>query len=81
MVDAEEEGENKSHFGEAYKSIDASTLNFEAAQIPRGFVNDQWGTWLTALVPIRDRTGKSVGLLGADISAEDVQATAAAAAR
>ena len=74
VVDAEEPGENKSNFGEAYKSIDASTLNFEAAQIPRGFVTDQWGTWLTALVPIRDRTGKSVGLVGADISAEDVQA-------
>ena len=72
VVDAEEEGENKSHFGEAYKSIDASSLDFQHARIPPGFVKDQWGTWLTALVPIRDRTGTSVGLLGADISAEDV---------
>ena len=72
VVDAEEEGENKSHFGEAYKSIDAASLNFHAAQVPPGFVKDQWGTWLTALVPIRDRAGKSVGLLGADINAEDV---------
>jgi adenylate cyclase len=72
VVEAEEEGENKSHFGEAYKSIDVTTLDFEAAQVPRGFVKDQWGTWLTALVPVRDRGGKSVGLLGADIDAEDV---------
>ena len=28
VVDAEEEGENKSHFGEAYKSIDTSNLDF-----------------------------------------------------
>jgi adenylate cyclase len=74
VVDAEEEGENKSHFGEAYKSIDASTLDFRVPQVPRGFVKDQWGTWLTALAPIRDRAGTSVGLLGADINAEDVLA-------
>ncbi len=72
VVDAEEEGENKSHFGEAFKSIDASTLDFNAAQVPPRFVRDQWGTWLTALVPIRDRNGTSVGLLGADINADDV---------
>src|ERR1035437_181128 len=70
VVDAEEEGENKSHFGEAYKSIDTSNLDFQVAHVPREFVKDQWGTWLTALVPIRDRTGKAVGLLGADINAE-----------
>ena len=74
VVDAEEEGADKSHFGEAFKSIDASTLDFNAAQVPRGFVTDQWGTWLTALVPVRDRTGKSVGLLGADVGADDVVA-------
>jgi adenylate cyclase len=72
VVDAEEEGPDKSRFGEAFKSIDASTLDFNAAQVPRGFVKDQWGTWLTALVPVRDRTGKSVGLLGADVGADDV---------
>lgn len=73
VVDAEEEGENKSHFGEAYKSTGVSNLDFQTAQVPRDFVRDQWGTWLTALTPIRDGTGKPVGLLGADINADDVR--------
>jgi adenylate cyclase len=72
VVEAEEEGVDKSHFGEAFKSIDVSTLDFDAVYVPKGFVKDQWGSWLTALAPIRDRTGTSVGLLGADINAEDV---------
>ena len=72
VVDAEEEGENKSHFGEAYKTENAPDLDFQVAQVPQQFIRDQWGTWLTALVPIRDRSGKSIGLLGADIDAQDV---------
>ena len=74
VVDAEEEGEDKSHFGEAFKSIEASKLNFEAAEVPSEFVTDQWGTWLTALAPIRDRNGASVGLVGADMNADDALA-------
>jgi adenylate cyclase len=72
VVEAEEEGENKSHFGEAYKTQNAPVPNFQAAEVPEAFIRDQWGTWLTALVPIRDRAGKSIGLLGADISAAEV---------
>lgn len=73
VVDAEEEGENKSHFGEAYKSIDVSNLDFQVPYVPPEFIEDQWGTWLSALTPIRDRNGKAVGMLGADINAADVQ--------
>ena len=80
VVDAEEEGENKSRFGEAYKADDAAGLDFDAAQASRRFVHDQWGTWLTALVPIRDRSGKSIGLLGADVDAPGRGGTVAAAA-
>jgi adenylate cyclase len=72
VVDAEEEGPNKSHLGESYKSIDTSRLDFQTAHLPGGFVTDQWGTWLTALAPVRDRAGRSVGLLGVDIGADDV---------
>lgn len=72
VVDAEEEGENKSHYGEAYKAEDAPRLDFQAAQVPQDFVHDQWGTWLTALVPVRDRSGTSIALLGVDVDARDV---------
>jgi len=74
VVDAEEEGENKSRYGEAYKAEDAANLNFQAAQVPADFVRDQWGVWLTALAPIRDRAGHSVGLVGVDVDAADALA-------
>ena len=71
VVDGEEEGPDKSHFGESFKSIDAARLNFEAAEVQDAFVTDQWGTWMSAFAPIRDRNGASVGLVGADVSADD----------
>jgi adenylate cyclase len=40
--------------------------------VPSGFIADQWGTWLTAFAPIRGRDGKVLGLVGADLHAEDV---------
>ncbi|MDD4539369.1 MAG: response regulator [Lentisphaeria bacterium] len=39
-------------------------------EVVDGPINDQWGTWFTALVPIRDPlTGDPLAVLGADIAA------------
>lgn len=73
VVDAEEEGGEKSHFGETYKA-EGEVLDFENAQSPSEFVRDQFGFWLTAMVPIRNPAGKSIAILGVDISADEVVA-------
>ena len=38
---------------------------------------DDWGTWVTAIAPVRDTTGKVVAVLGMDVNAAAWQATQA----
>jgi diguanylate cyclase (GGDEF)-like protein/PAS domain S-box-containing protein len=38
---------------------------------------DAWGTWVTAIAPVRDTTGKVVAVLGMDVNADTWQATQA----
>jgi adenylate cyclase len=76
VVDAEEEGPDKSHVGDVYnfKEMDKYPPDFQAPQIIPIFIRDQWGLWLTGTVPLRDAAGKPVGLLGVDIDAREVNA-------
>jgi len=74
-VDAEEEGPDKSLLGDIYKQKDdprAKPTRFDVNQVQPVFVEDQWGTWLTANSPIRSSTGDSVGVVGVDIDAKRV---------
>lgn len=74
-VDAEEEGPDKSLPGDIYKQKDdprALPTRFDINQVQPVFVEDQWGTWLTANSPIRTSTGESVGVVGVDIDAKRV---------
>jgi adenylate cyclase len=74
-VDAEEEGPDKSLLGDIYKQKDdplVEPTRFDVNQVQPVFVEDQWGTWLTANSPIRSKTGDSVGVVGVDIDAKNV---------
>jgi adenylate cyclase len=74
-VDAEEEGPDKSLLGDIYKQKDdprVKPTRFDINQVQPVFVEDQWGTWLTANSPIRSNTGDSVGVVGVDIDAKRV---------
>jgi adenylate cyclase len=74
-VDAEEEGPDKSLLGDIYKQKDdpkVEPTRFDANQVQPVFVEDQWGTWLTANSPIRSKNGDSVGVVGVDIDAKNV---------
>jgi adenylate cyclase len=74
-VDAEEDGPDKSHLGDIYKQKDDPNVlptRFDIHQVQPVFVEDQWGTWLTANSPIRSSDGQSVGVVGVDIDAKDV---------
>lgn len=41
-------------------------------EVDRAFVSDQWGTWMSAYIPLRRRDGSFEAVLGIDISAEQV---------
>lgn len=75
--DAEESEEDKSHIGEVYE--DVSPLMKEAVMgglsgptVENEFYEDQWGTFLSAYAPIITADGQMDGVLGVDISLEDV---------
>lgn len=74
-ADAEEDGPDKSLPGEIYKQKEdprALPTRFDISQVQPVFIEDQWGTWLTANSPIRAADGKSTGIVGVDIDAARV---------
>jgi len=75
--DAEESDEDKSHLGETYE--DVSPLMQQAVMqgltkpvVESEFYQDQWGTFLSAYAPIVTADGRMDGVLGVDISVENV---------
>jgi adenylate cyclase len=72
VVDAEEEGVNKSNVGDVYKTENPNyVVRFNDFQADEEFVSDQWGLWLTANAPIRDAHNQTVGAVGVDVSATE----------
>ena len=74
VVDAEENPATVSHVGDVYHQLGGKVTPLDEAQADQQFTKDQWGTWLSASVPIRDSQGVVVGALGVDIAALRVKA-------
>ena len=72
VLDAEEEGVNKSNVGDVYKTENPNYIvRFNDFQADEEFVSDQWGLWLTANAPIRDARNQTMGAVGVDVSATE----------
>lgn len=56
--------------GTAYEASKRAFLKGETVE--RDLYTDQWGSWISAYTPIKDPSGKIVGVLGADIEADYV---------
>jgi diguanylate cyclase (GGDEF)-like protein/putative nucleotidyltransferase with HDIG domain len=74
LVDAEEDPKLVSHAGERYDVMGLPEMqrarNGPAAdtELTRG----RWGSWLSGYAPIKDRAGRTVAVLGVDMSAASV---------
>jgi len=77
VVDAEEPGPDKSNLGDAYtfEGDEVVPVPWGHFQVQPSYIEDEWGTWLEAYAPIRDRAGNTVGVLGVDIRASDIEAS------
>lgn len=73
-VDAEEPGVDKTHIGTIVKFKTAAPLqmSYDKSMVLPEFIEDSWGTWLTANQPIYNKQGKAVGSVRVDISAAKV---------
>lgn len=57
-----------------YESSNSDVMQ-QALQVPvaqKDFYKDQYGTWLSGYAPIKDHNGKTLAVLGVDISASDI---------
>lgn len=64
--------ENEVSVGQIYKEISPEYLRVfdERRTLTVGPVTDQWGTWITALIPLKDpKTGDLLSVMGMDIDA------------
>jgi diguanylate cyclase (GGDEF)-like protein/PAS domain S-box-containing protein len=80
LADAESpESADYSGPGEAYDGPSEELLRVHATGIAEVMppYEDRWGTWVTAVAPVRDATGRIVAVLGMDVSANAWQATLA----
>jgi PAS domain S-box-containing protein len=65
--------EDKSYIGDEYPEATHcmhQVIDTGAPQVG-DWGTDRWGTFLSGYVPLRDRTGRVIGALGVDITAED----------
>jgi methyl-accepting chemotaxis protein len=73
IVDAEEPGPDKSKLGDPYESKNPGfVFTQDVPIVEKDFICDEWGLWLTASVPVRNKAGQSVGVVGVDVVATDV---------
>jgi adenylate cyclase len=73
VVDAEESPANVSHVGDVYHPLSGRPIQIDVPEVDDDFSVDQWGTWLSANVRLKDSAGKVIGALGVDIAARDVE--------
>lgn len=76
IADGEEPGPDKSHVGDVveFTGREGTELELDKVKVNPDYTTDEFGTWLTANVPLRDATGKAVALMGVDVSADLVRA-------
>jgi len=60
-VDSEERPENHGHLGEVYRAGTRQGINIDETKVDDYFVQDEFGTFLRAHAPVRDRAGKIIG--------------------
>jgi diguanylate cyclase (GGDEF)-like protein/putative nucleotidyltransferase with HDIG domain len=73
LVDGEEDPKLVSHIGDLY-DVSAAPEMWDGLSGPaadREPGADQWGTWLSGYAPIRDRNGRTVAILGLDMSVQE----------
>lgn len=74
VVDAEEDPIERSMPGERVEFRGGRPLVLGDAYADGNFIQDQFGTWLSANAPVRASNGEIVAMLGVDLSASDVLA-------
>lgn len=70
VVDAEQDPKNMSHVGDEYDVSEYPEMrsSYDRPAADQSPEEDKWGTWLSGYAPIRDSSGRTIGILGMDMS-------------
>ena len=73
VVDAEENPDLVSHIGDKYPVVDCPDLRagLGGPAYDQQITHDIWGDWISGYAPIRDENGRSVAIVGVDMSVRD----------
>jgi adenylate cyclase len=74
-VDSEESIGNAGHPGEVYRAGPGEAIHLEETKVDQNFVTDEFGTFLRAHAPVRDRDGKVIGAVIVESSNDWVEAS------
>lgn len=69
---------NFSKPGDLYENLSAEGKNVFRTGIPtttKEVYTDKWGTFLTGYAPVKDRSGRVIAVVGADVKASDIRET------
>lgn len=74
ILDGEEDPKLVSHIGATYQVEKFPEMQkaFSEASADNDLTKDEWGYYLSGYAPIKDKTGKTVAMIGLDFSAEGV---------
>lgn len=74
ILDGEEDPKLVSHIGDTYQVERFPEMQkaFSEASADNDLIKDEWGYYLSGYAPIKDKTGKTVAVIGLDFSAEGV---------
>ncbi len=76
VVDTEQAAKNRSQIGEVMKSLhrgQEQLIDINKPEVEPAFVEDQYGSWLSAHAPIKAADGSIAGAVGLDIDARKVE--------
>jgi adenylate cyclase len=71
-VDPEENVADGAKPGDPYKLLDNQPISFDRANMDREYSTDHRGTWLAAMAPIRDHSGKVVAAVRGEFAVEGI---------
>lgn len=72
VIDPDEQPAN---IGELYNAKDspALLLSFKKSAFDHGYTNDKWGSFISGYAPIVDSAGKTVGIVGVDMTVDQIK--------
>ncbi|MEM9015577.1 MAG: HAMP domain-containing protein [Verrucomicrobiota bacterium] len=74
VIDAEEDGEDKSYLGDIVEfEFEKEKPDLHLSRTDEEFATDSFGVWLSAFSPIRNSEGEPVAVVGVDIAAERIK--------